>query len=919
VIQGRESDLAAIDDLLADVRLRRSRVLLVRGEAGIGKTALLEYAQGRSDGLHQLRATGTPSEAELPFATLHQLLWPIFAGLERLPHPQAEALRSAFGLADPPAGGPDRFLVAAAALTLLADAAESEPVLCLIDDLHWADEPSVAALRFVARRIHSEGIALLAATRSPGPDDGLGNGRSLGEDLPSRTLNGLPTADAMALLTRWYGDRLAPEVAAELADRVNGSPLALREIPALLSTEQCMGRQPLPDPLPVGPGLEMMFRKRLQALPGATRRLLEAAAADGVADLDVLLQVTGSREEDVEAAEVGNVVRITGTGIEFVHPLLRSAVYGAMTPTRRRDLHRTLANVIGDQAPDRRAWHLAAASIGPDAEAAHLLESTADRAQRRSGHAAAATAMLRAADLSADPVDRARRLIKAADAAWSAGQPVRAQNLIEQAAGITEADPAAVARVRGLFQLREGLPAQAVRTLTEGARCETRALPALEMLMSAAEAASYAGDPSQLAAIGHQADGIGVDGDRARYLNHVLTGTAALLGGDHQSGLALLTAADQLADTFEDPTYLRWATFTAVFAGSGQIDDRNARLVQRLRDLGAIGELPYALQFPAITNALTGHLDQALNEASEGLRLARDTGQESASGVLLAALAVVAALRGQEGDCRRAVDQSLRLGEARQQGMAVGFAMYAQGMLDLGLGRPQHALEQFQRMADAEPGHGHPAITAGTLSWHIDAAIQTGDPEAGRAALRRHEAWTNRAGPYNLSMLAYCQARLADGPGADALYRRALELTDAVREPFAFAQRQLAYGQHLRRQRQRSASRTHLREALARFQQLDCHPWAARALEELRATGESAHRAPVGAPVPLTPQESQITTLVADGLSNREIAAQLFLSARTVEYHLRKVFQKLGISSRTELIRAGRPVAVTLADPATSS
>jgi len=912
VIHGREADLAAIDNLLAGVRLRRSATLVLEGEAGIGKTALLHYAVARSDDLQVLTASGSQSEAELAFAALHQLLWPLLPEIDRLSAPQANALRSAFGLTTAAAGGPDRFLVGAATLTLLADAAESRPVLCVVDDLQWVDGPTADALRFVARRIHAEGIGLLAATRAVEGQGPILEEHPLGSTVPVRRLGGLPAPAAVELVAQWHSGALTPAVARELIERVGGSPLALREIPQLLTPEQRVGREPLPDPLPVGPELNRAFLHRFQALPQAAQRLLEVAAADAAADLATVRGVAGTEVgPDVDPAERAGLVRVTETRLEFTHPLLRSAIYGAMPTSWRSDVHRALADAMRTTAPDRSAWHLAAASGGPDAAVAQLLESTADRARRRSGYAAAATAMARAAELSTTTNDRARRLVRAAGDAWSAGQTGRSHVLLDRTARIDGHDQAAVAHLRGQFQLRAGLPAEAVETLLEGSRHSQEPLRSLEMLMAAAEAASYAGDPARMALIGGQAVGLPAENDRARYLWHVLSGTAALLGGDQQRGMALLGEAEGLASSLEEPAYLRWGTYTATYVGSPETDRRFVRLVQRLRDLGAIGDLPSALQFAAVIHALTGHFDRAMTEAGEGLQLAMDTGQESSVGVLLAAIAVVAALRGEEAECRRHADEALTLAEPRRQGMAVAFATWALGLLELTLGHPDRALEHHEKIARGGPGRSHPAIAASSLGWHVEAAVQAGHPDIGLEALERLAPWVEHAGPYYRPMLAFCRARLTDGPDATSRYEEALSLSDGARDPFTLTYRHFAYGQYLRRQRQRSEARIHLREALTGFERLGSRPWTRRAQDELRATGETARRSGGEAPVSLTPQETQITALVVDGFSNREIAAQLFLSPRTVEYHLRKVFQKLGITSRTELIRAGGPVPTT--------
>lgn len=912
VLYGRVAERAAVDRLLSMVRDQVGSALVVRGQAGIGKSALLGYAEGYADGMCVLRAVGVESEAELAFATVHQLLRPLHDGIARLPAPQAAALSGAFGLSAAPASGPDRFLVAVAVLTLLADAAEQRPVLCLVDDAQWIDQPSADALVFVARRLGADGVGLLFAARD-------GDRRVFAPaGLPEIQLSGLDEESAVAMLADWHRDRLAPSTARELAGRVGGSPLALREVPALLTTDQLAGHAPLPVTLPLGQGMEHAFLDRVRRLPPPTQSLLEVVAAEDTGELAIVLraaEVLGSGLDSLGPAELAGLVQVDAGRVEFCHPLMRSAVYRTATFARRREVHRALAGGLDPAATDQRAWHLAAAADGQDDEAAAALEATAHRARARSGYSAAASALERAAALSTTVADGVRRLALAAESAWLAGRAQQALALVERAdvaLGTADEETAAatwaaatIADLRGQFQLRLGVPGQAVDTLLDGAALAAGVEPlqALEMLMMAAEAASYAGRYASVIEAGRRAADVPqVDGERARFIRRALTGFAQVFGGEPARGVELLTESAAMADGFDDPRYLNWAATAAAYAG-GEVDRLYTRIADRIRALGAVGALPHALEFAAVRHAMNGQFADALAEATEGLSLARDTGQEAAIGNLLAAHAVVAAFQGREEDCRGYANEALGKAIPRRLGITVGMASWALATLDLGMGRPAEALERYRTVVFAEPGAGHPVISLLSVPQLVNAAVLVGRSEVGRQALDQFGSWMERAAPQHGPRLAYCRALLAEGTEAEEWFQESLRLLAEAQQPLPRALTELAYGEHLRRTRQRARARTHLRAALEVFEHLGAVPWAQRASAELRASGETTRKRDPGQATTLTPQEDQIVRLVASGLGNRDIAAQLFLSTRTVEYHLRKVFQKLGITSRTELIR----------------
>ena len=904
MLHGRAGELAAINRLLERARDGYSGAVVVRGEAGIGKSALLEYAAAEASGFTVLRATGVESEAEFAFATLHQLLRPMQDGIDQLPLPQASGLRAAFGLAPLSADGDQRFLVAVAALTLLTDTAERQPVLCLVDDAHWADRSSTDVLLFVARRLAAEAVVLMFAARDVSPKT---NNDFWSAGVAVLTLRGLDVEAAACLSPH----AVAPPVLAELVTRTGGNPLVLREVLPQLDSDQRAGRAPLPATLPMGTRMEEAFLGRVHPLPATTQGLLEVIAADGTGDLHTALRVasllTGTGDAAALApAEDAGLVRIEGGRVEFRHPLLRTAVYRAMPAERRRTIHLALADVLGDTAPDRRAWHLATASDAPDEAVAAALEDSAGRTRARSGYAAAATALERAADLSPGDAARVRRLAAAADNARLAGQGLRAQALVRRAVPLAHEAPqrAALEYLDGMFQLRTGVAAEAVDSLIEAADLAAAHDPslALRMLMAASDAANYAGEPTRLVDLARRAAALPAPrDDRARFAVLFLTGLSCVFEGDLDRGAELLDTADALADSFNEPPYLLWAASTGLYTGRGDSRQLVPRAVARARALGAVGTLPHVLEFAALGSAMAGHLIQAVTQASEGLQLARDTGQEAPACNLLAALATAAALQGREQDCKAFAEEALVEAVPRRLGLPIGLVTRALGLLDLGLGRPADALARFESIRSAVPGSGHPLVAMTSMQDLVESAVRAGRPHIAAQAVDAWAAQSQRAGPAQRGMLAYCRGLVAEAEESAPHFEEALRLFPSGLMPFWRARIQLGYGEQLRRARRRILARGHLREACETFERLGAKPWAERARAELRATGETARRRDVMAVHELTPQELQIAGYASRGASNPEIAAQLFLSRRTVEYHLSKVFQKLGVSSRTEL------------------
>ncbi|MBO2453000.1 AAA family ATPase [Actinomadura barringtoniae] len=888
MLYGRQAERAAVDEVIASARSGAGGALVLRGEAGIGKSALLDHAEADFDPARVLRATGAEPEAGLAFAALHQLLWPIIDRLDGLPEPQRDALQGALGLAAAQPGDA-RFLVAAGVVSLLSEAAADGGLLCLIDDFQWFDRASADAVLFAARRLRGEGVAMLIAMR----DDAGTPVR----DLPDLRLGGLDRESAAELIERPVSERLI--------ELTGGNPLALRELASILSADQLAGRAPLPDPLPVGAGIGALFGERVAGLPEPTRRVLLVAAAEGLVDLDLVLRASSGSEADLAPAESAGLISLAEHSIGFRHPLMRSAVHAAATSAERRAAHAALADALdaaGDL--DRRAWHRAAASAGRDEAVAAELAESAERARARGGYADAAAALERSAALTPDRAVRARRLTDAATAAWLGGRPGRAETCLAEARDLAQ-DPrlvAELAQLRGRFELNAGDAAEAQRIFLEGAERARDADPgrALQMLADGWEAASSVGDVAAIVDIGRRAESYEEQGADP-FRRAMLVGLGAMVAGDAERGGPILRAA--LPQVREEAADLLWAAAAASQLGEA---DTSAGYIIRAgrvaRVSGMVGQLPVVLEFVATAERIAGRLSLSAAVSEEGLTLAREAGYTNSVSAHLANLAAVAALQGREDDCERHARDALAIAIPHRIGLRASIASYALGLLDLSLGRFAGAHARFEAMAAAGPGAGHPASTWRSTPDRIEAAVGCGELDTARAALASYErVAANAATPESQALVARCRGLVAeDGEAGIAFYEEALRLHDSA---FEEARTALLYGERLRRTHRGGDARLPLRSALEAFQRAGADPWAERAHNELRAAGEAVARPEPDALSSLTPQELRIARLVAEGVSNREVAARLFLSPRTVEYHLYKVYPKLGVSSRTELSR----------------
>ncbi|MEU7895517.1 AAA family ATPase [Nonomuraea sp. NPDC049152] len=857
ILYGRAAEQATVTALLSTAGKGRGQALVIRGDAGIGKSALVEHAAVEAGRLRVLKATGTESETGLAFAALHQLLHPVTAELDALPEPQRDAVAGALGLAA--TRSDDRFLVAAGVLSLLIEAAAPEGLLVVVDDFQWIDQASADALLFAARRLGNERIAMLLAVR--------GETRTPG--LPELSLTGLDQDSAATLLT----ERAEParEVVERLVELTGGNPLALRETVELLTPGQLAGTAPLPEPLPVGAGI---FGEQVRRLPEETRRLLLVAALEGRGDLDVVLKAADTGEPALSPAEAAGLISVD-SAIRFRHPLVRSAVYAESSGARRREVHQALAVQVAD--PDRRAWHRAAAAVGQDEEVAAELAASAERARARGGYADAATALVRAAELTPERERRAVRLAAAATSAWLGGRPGQAESCLAEARAL--ADRPEFAQLRGRFELNSGDAAEALRILASG--------DTLEMLADASEAASYVGDVEAIVAIGRRAEAF-----PPSFLRDAVAGIGATLGGDRDKGALLLRGALGRTGELDDAAQFLWASAAASYLGEVDVSaELAARAGRAARVSGMVGQLPVVLEFVATAERFEGRFAHSAAIAQEGLELAREAGYTNSVAAHLANLAAVAAVQGREDDCARFAHEALAIAIPHRVGLRVSTARYALGLLDLGMGRHAAAHDRFTALAAT----GHPTAVWRSTPDRVEAAAGCGELDAARAAYTAYEHWSADARtPQAKALLARCRALTGD----DAAFDEAMGLHP---EGFERARTALLYGERLRRLHRPGDARPHLRYAMETFERAGADPWAHRAGDELRAAGETRSMPERDALGTLTPQELRIAKLVAAGASSKEVAAQLFLSPRTVEYHLYKIYPKLGVSSRTEL------------------
>ncbi|MGY1712036.1 AAA family ATPase [Geodermatophilus sp. SYSU D00758] len=904
MLNGRDVERAALAALLDGARDGRGGALVLRGQPGVGKSALLADAADRAGGMTVLRTAGIESESPLAFAALQRLLRPVTACADRVPEPQARALRTAFGEA---AGGEaDRFLVFLSALSVLAEAAEQAPVLAVVDDAHWLDDASSAALLFVARRLQNERIALLFAART-------GDVRTFDAgDLPVLELGGIDAEAAGALLSGRAGLPVPPAVRDALLAGTGANPLALVELAGALTAEQLAGAAPLPERLPLTEGVERAFLDRCRRLPAPARAVLLLAAADDSGRAAVLRQAAhelGAGDDGLEDAERSGLVRVREGAVELRHPLVRSAVYGAATSTERRRVHRALAAALsGPEDADRRAWHLAAAVEEPDEDVVAALEAAAGRALARGGHEAASAAWERAAELSPVGEQRAGRLSLAARSAWLAARPDRARALTDAGLALA-AGPrlrAELRRLRAHLEFHDASPDEAHRMVLAAAADvaphDRRQAGDLAML-GAALAASGARSGSPVDPTGLLPPA-GPDAPvRDRCLVPLVHGLDAVARTDWGTSTPFLRAAVDLADRLDavaDEDLLLNLGVAAWPLGDDEVALRlQDRLLRTARETGAVVMIVHALTRRNLPELATGRWGAAAAGAEEALTLAENSGQPVLAAWPTATLALLAALRGsgdRAGAHLAAVEEIAaghRLGIVGD--LVADLADWARALL--AAGDPAAALPPLARLRSTP-------VALLAAPDRLETAVAAGRRDLAERWVAELQAFAAGTGAgWAAAQTAHGRALLADGDAAEEWFEAALAAHARSGRTPARARAELAHGRFLRRARRRVDARPHLRSALAAFEDLGAAPWAEAARQELRASGETARRrVTVATDVPaLTPQERQVAGLVRQGLSNRDVAARLFLSPRTVDFHLRNVFAKLGVSSRTEL------------------
>lgn len=891
--------------LVENVRAGQSGVLVLRGEAGIGKSALLNYLCDRVSGLQLARAAGVESEMELAFAGLHQLCAPFLHRLPRLPDPQADALRSAFGLRSGDA--PDRFLVGLAVLTLLSEVAEEQPLICVVDDAQWLDRASEQALAFAARRLAAESVVMVFAVREPSDDRELAT-------LPELTLKGLDPDDARALLQWAQPGPMDERVRARLVAETRGNPLALLELPRGLRVEELAGGFGLSRWPGVSASIEESFRRRVEVLPAETRALLLVAAADPLADPLLLWRAAERLGIGLGAADPveSDGLLTIGERVIFRHPLVRTVVYRSAPAPDRRAAHLALAEATGqDTDPARRAWHLAAAAVGPDEEIAGELERSAGQAQARGGLAAAAAFLQRAVALTADPARRAARALTAAGASLEAGAFDAVLGLLASAevGPLDDLQRARVNLLRAEVRYSQSRGGEGPLLLLRAAEALEPLDPraARETYLDAWGAALFAGALARgtsLAEISRKALAARRPENSARAADLLLDGfSLAFAHGRHAAAPLLRQAALSFSGstaTIEET--LRWGWLAT--AAAVTVWDYEACVaattheVRVARESGALTVLAVGLNVLAQALCLGGDLRGAallITEADVVTQVTR--AQVAPYGGL-----VLAGLRGREAEARRLIDTTISDATAAGQGAAVQYAWWATAMLCNGLGQYEQALTAAQEASDDTP---ELFVSGWATIELVEAAARVGRPEAALAALERFSAGTAAAGTdWGLGVEARLRALLSDGVAADLLYREAIDRLSRTRVRPELARAHLVYGEWLRRGNRRVDARAHLRSAHKMFAAMRMEAFEERARRELAATGERVRRRSVDTLDELTAQEAEIGHLAASGRSNPEIGAQLFLSPRTVEWHLRKVFMKLGVSSRRELASA---------------
>jgi DNA-binding CsgD family transcriptional regulator/tetratricopeptide (TPR) repeat protein len=902
----REEELAALNDLLEAAQAGRGGALVLRGEFGVGLSALMESAVRSAPSMRVARIRGVRAERDLDFAAAHQLCASMLDLLEALPGPQREVLASAFGLSE--GRGVDRFRVGLALLMLLSKAAEEQPLLCAIDDTQWLDSASAEALAFVARRLDRQGIALVIAVHEPIV------GRAPFAGIDELEVRALPPDASSKLLGSVVAGPLDGSVRDRLLEEAAGNPLALVRLPGQLTPEQLAGLAGLPEMLPVGDRLQERFLAAMADMPAETQTLLLLAATEPDGTANLLWSAAASLGLSAQAgapAEAAGVLRI-GQRVTFRHPLTRLAIYGSATVAERQRIHQALAGALDPAVdPERRAWHRAAASLAPDEDVAAELEVAAARHKGARDDAAAAALLERAAELTPDAIRRYGRTLAAAQAALAAGALGRAAALLDRASPepLDELQRAQTARLRGVIGLALGRGADRATMLLRAAR----ALEPVDLRLArdshveALEVAIYTGRLGSDRGLRETAEAARSaprpPASQMGVADLLLDGLALLITAGHAAAVPTIRRAIQSLRTADEPRWLPLGALAAVEIWDDEaLHDLTSRQVELTGAARARTSVPFLLnQLGDVDAVVTGRFGTTTAPFAEQRELASAIGHRLTAPAITPAELIASAWRGRSTEARDLAEEYMREAFARELGLYVAVAHFAIAVLELGLGRYEAALTAARTVC-AESGL---FVVTSALPDLIEAAVRAGEREAAVAAVAQLSARAAPSGTdWALGTLARSRALLEDGTQAEALYREAIEHLRRSRAAPQLARAHLVYGEWLRRERRRREAREQLRTARDMFIFMGAQAFAERARVELTATGEHARRPVADDPTELlTAQEAQIARLVSDGATNAAIAAQLFISPRTVEYHLHKTFRKLGVSSRTQLAR----------------
>ncbi|GGJ34885.1 transcriptional regulator [Streptomyces brasiliensis] len=903
-LRGRQVECETLDQLVARVQSGHSSVLVLRGEVGIGKTALLDYVRGSADGCRIARAVGVESEMELAFGGLHQLCAPFLDHLGRLPAPQRDALGTAFGLST--GSPPDRFLVGLAVLSLLAEVAEKEPLICVVDDAQWLDKVSAQTLAFVARRLLAERVGLVLAVREPSLECELAG-------LPQLTVGRLSDSDARALLASVIPGRLDERVRNRIVAETQGNPLALLELPRGLTPAELAGGFGRLDASPLASQIEQSFLRRVQALPSETQQLLLIAAAEPVGDVSLLAraaELLGIEASAASPAEAAGLITIA-TRVRFRHPVVRSAAYRVAATEARQQVHRALADATDpDTDPDRRAWHLANATADADETVAAELERCAGRAQARGGVAAAAAFLERAAELTPDPAVRGARALAAARSKYQAGGYDTARELLD-AAGLSPMDEHQLAQadlLRGRITFASKSAGSALPLLLEAAK-------RLEPLDAGLAQETYRDALNAALIVDRLPSGVQLQ-DIARATlaappgpppernDLLLRGLAVMTVDGFAAGTPMVLQALEAFCTEEVsreeglgwlPLAARMAFNVWDFHSSTVL---STRLVDLARETGALSVLPSALLQLVSNRVLAGELDHADALIAE----AQTIGEATSSRYLAHYVSMVTEpWKGQEDATLQAIDAMTRDADLHQgrQDKVLSSSQWAKAVLYNGLGRYEEAYAAAQRGAENLQELG---LAIRSMVELVEAAARSGRPARAAAAARQLDGMAQASGTdWALGTSAMVRAQVSEGPAAEALYQEAIERLGRTKIQLTYARSRLLYGEWLRRENRRVDAREQLRIAYKVLSRIGIEGFTERAWHELRATGATVRKRTLEMRTALTAQEAQIARLAGGGMTNPQIGAQLFISPHTVEWHLRKVFAKLGVASRKQL------------------